>query len=250
MEFDRWEKYIEKNYKWELLDKIEEYLNIIKNNDEINNKININTSLIKSKEITNENIRKSIKIILDKIKETNNHKILNNIIEEYKKISNKYNDIDTLYTILNKKTSLSFKEYFVNIFMNKFENIFNTLTKHLFPQNIDIKFENFDLNLFNNGVKTKYKSFSCGEKSNLNICLLFTLNIIYMEYGVNPNIIGIDEFLDIGLDQPSLENVLTLIKDIYKNKKVFVISHKNNMNEFSDDELIIEKRNNISIIKD
>lgn len=72
-----------------------------------------------------------------------------------------------------------------------------------------------------------YASFSEGEKRKIDLSLLFAWReISRMRNNANTNILILDEVLDGSLDSASVENFMSIIKEISGDIKVYIISHK------------------------
>ena len=72
-----------------------------------------------------------------------------------------------------------------------------------------------------------YASFSEGEKRKIDLSLLFAWReISRMRNNANTNILILDEVLDGSLDSTSVENFMSIIKEISGDIKVYIISHK------------------------
>jgi DNA repair exonuclease SbcCD ATPase subunit len=86
---------------------------------------------------------------------------------------------------------------------------------------------------FNEEIKSpiqedfSYSSFSEGEKSRINLALIFAWReIAKFKNSTNCNIILFDEVFDSSLDSAGSDDFLKIIKYILKDTNVFVISHK------------------------
>ena len=89
-----------------------------------------------------------------------------------------------------------------------------------------------------------YESFSEGEKSRLDLSLLFTWRqIAKMKNSVSCNLLILDETFDSSLDYDGVENLTKILNTFDTNTNIFIISHKGDVleNKF---------RNKIEFIKD
>lgn len=95
-------------------------------------------------------------------------------------------------------------------------------------------FVNFELNeSFEETIKSRYRdefsyaSFSEGEKSRIDLALLFTWRAIArLRNSSSTNLLILDEVFDGSLDAQGNEELLKIIQTLTDNNNVFVISHK------------------------
>jgi len=116
-------------------------------------------------------------------------------------------------------------------------------------------FVNFELNEnFEETIKSRfrdvfsYASFSEGEKSRIDLALLFTWRAISrLRNSTNTNLLILDEVFDGSLDAQGNEELIKIIKLITEGSNVFVISHKTDsyLDKF-DRVLRFEKQKNFS----
>ena len=87
-----------------------------------------------------------------------------------------------------------------------------------------------------------YASFSEGEKMRIDLALLFTWReVARMKNSVNTNLLIMDEVFDSSLDGFGTEEFLKIIKYVIKDANVFVISHKQGMDDRFENVLRYEK---------
>ena len=87
-----------------------------------------------------------------------------------------------------------------------------------------------------------YSSFSEGEKMRIDLALLFTWReVARMKNSVNTNLLIMDEIFDSSLDGSGTFEFLKIIKYVIQDANVFVISHKNGMEDRFDNVLKFEK---------
>jgi len=105
------------------------------------------------------------------------------------------------------------------------------------------------IDIFFNGATVKYESLSGGEKKRVDIALCLSLNQwITRRYNIESGLLGIiilDEifaFLD-GLGEDAIG---PLLSDEGKNKAIYVISHTNELSAYSDNQVMVEKRDGCS----
>ena len=95
-----------------------------------------------------------------------------------------------------------------------------------------------------------YASFSEGEKSRIDLAILFTWRqIAKMKNSVNTNLLLLDEIFDSSLDVNGTEYFLNLMNTLGEHSNVFVISHKSDtlFDKFKN-VIKFEKRNDFSVI--
>ena len=87
-----------------------------------------------------------------------------------------------------------------------------------------------------------YASFSEGEKMRIDLALLFTWReVARMKNSVNTNLLIMDEVFDSSLDGMGTDEFLKIIKYVITDANIFVISHKNGMEDRFDSVLKFEK---------
>ena len=92
-----------------------------------------------------------------------------------------------------------------------------------------------------------YESFSEGEKMRINLAILFTwIEIARMKNSISCNILLFDEVFDSSLDDFGTDYFTKIIKYVIKDTNIFVISHKNGLEDKFDNVLEFKKRNGFS----
>lgn len=96
-----------------------------------------------------------------------------------------------------------------------------------------------------------YASFSEGEKSRIDLSILFAWRqIAKMKNSTNTNILILDEVFDGSLDPDGIDNLLKIMGTLDPETRVFVISHKQDLLEGKFDQKIeFERRQNFTRIK-
>jgi len=95
-----------------------------------------------------------------------------------------------------------------------------------------------------------YASFSEGEKMRIDLALLFTWReIARMKNSVNTNLLIMDEVFDSSLDGFGTEEFLKIIRFVIKDANIFVISHKEGLEDKFDSVVKFEKQGNFSRIE-
>jgi DNA repair exonuclease SbcCD ATPase subunit len=94
-----------------------------------------------------------------------------------------------------------------------------------------------------------YASFSEGEKSRINLALLFAWReVAKLKNSVSCNLIIFDEVFDSSLDTNGTEEFLKIIRYVINDANIFVISHKTGMEDKFESVLTVEKKKNFSFI--
>lgn len=129
---------------------------------------------------------------------------------------------------------------YVNMYLNKL--------------NISLTFEmdeNFNETITNHqGHEFSYNNLSAGERSRVDIGLNFAWRSVAKAKGsVNTNILILDEILDANLDEAGTSAAISIVKDISQdNTNVFIVSHKNNLEEYVDEVINIAKINGFTAV--
>jgi hypothetical protein len=163
---------------------------------------------------------------------------------EFIKIEKEYKDLKFLYDVMTAKRTFNFEKFFINTFFEKFSGIFNIMLKVLF--NRDVSLYITESNFYFKDMsqdELNFDIFSNGAKNKIQIALILTITILFVNYGINSDVMIIDELLDTGLDEINLSRVMELIKHFFgERKKNFIISHKS-IEDFIDDTIKIERYN-------
>ena len=133
--------------------------------------------------------------------------------------------------------------------MNKLINDF--LQRMEFYVNFTLD-ENFD-----EIIKSRYRdvfsydSFSEGEKARIDIALLLTWrSIAKLKNSVDTNLLILDEIFDGSLDQSGTSDLGWILRNFDENPKVFVISHKQGLDDKFDRTITVNKDKNYSTIEE
>lgn len=113
---------------------------------------------------------------------------------------------------------------------------------------------NFNLDEeFNESIKSpihedfSYSSFSEGEKAKINLALVFAWReVARLKNSANCNLLIFDEIFDSSLDSFGTEEFLKIIQYVIKDANIFVISHKEGMQDKFTSVIKFEKRNGFS----
>ena len=126
------------------------------------------------------------------------------------------------------------KSYIIANYIPAINENFNYYLE-MFNMDVKIKFDNdFDWEILSRRFKNyQYENFSTGERNRLNLALLFTFIqlakiITFGKSQLLYNFLGIDEFLDNGMDPEGIEDCLNLLNEKNKSENItiFLISHK------------------------
>lgn len=164
------------------------------------------------------------------------------------------------YEHLIKVSSIDIPTYLLNKYLDKLEEESSKIMQSLFAgMSIRISdtastkkgLEKPELSIgIDNmmGVTKDYKSFSGGEKQAIDISLLFGIQRLVMEEtGKTPNILFLDEILDISADDVRTNNILEFLKTEAKSyDSMFLISHKSELTEEADSYITVTKKDGIS----
>lgn len=119
-------------------------------------------------------------------------------------------------------------------------------------------FVSFELDeQFNETIKSRYRddftyaSFSEGEKQKIDLALLFTWRAVAkLRNSISTNLLIMDEVFDSSLDQNATDYLMSIILDVSKDSNIFIISHKEHMNEKFTNVLKFIKHKNFSQIQE
>ncbi len=94
-----------------------------------------------------------------------------------------------------------------------------------------------------------YSSFSEGEKSRINLSLLFAWReVAKLKNSVSCNLIIFDEVFDSSLDSAGTEEFLKIIRYVISDANIFVISHKGGLEDKFESVITVDKKKNFSSI--
>jgi DNA repair exonuclease SbcCD ATPase subunit len=220
---------------------------------ELNHNISKNNLKINQGRTQIEEIKEEIKSIKENVENKNieHHKL--------KIIENELNSTKEEY--VTKKETIEYNEYIS--YMLKDGGVKSKIIRKYLPLinqqvNYYLKMMDFYINFnldeeFNESIKTpvyedfSYSSFSEGQRQRINLALLFTWrDVAKIKNSTNVNILILDEVFDSSLDSSGTSDFLRIIKGVIKNSNVFVISHKDGIQEKFDNVLEFEKKGNFS----
>lgn len=183
----------------------------------------------------------------DKIKEFDNE--LQELNAKYSKYIEEKNLLSAA-SILLKDTGI--KSRIIKQYIPVINKLIN---KYLSSMDFFVSFELDES--FNETIKSRYRddftyaSFSEGEKQKIDLALLFTWRAIAkLRNSISTNLLIMDEIFDSSLDQNATDYLMNIIHDLAKDNNIFIISHKEHMNEKFSNVLRFKKVKNFSQIEE
>lgn len=165
------------------------------------------------------------------------HKIKNEIISNidqsqyYDFVNNLLKDGGVKTVIINKYLPMINQK--VNEYLRMMDLYINFTLDGEFNETILTNtFENFT-----------YGNFSEGQKQRINLALTFALmSVAAMKNSVNTNLLILDEILDGSMDAEGISLFLNIIRQEMKDKNIFMISHRDNLDSKFDKIIIFQKK--------
>ena len=248
--------------KDELLEAIEQEEKRLEKFTELSTEVNNINTTISQTNFQLMTIRKQITDIENEIKElegTNPDKKaeynkLETFIKDKKNFSRQYADLkkdgDVLTTAGQLLKDNGIKTRIIKTYlptMNKLINDFLQRMEFYVNFTLDENFEEI--------IKSRYRdifsydSFSEGEKARIDIALLLTWrSIAKLKNSVDTNLLILDEIFDGSLDQTGTSDLGYILRNFDENTKVYVISHKQNLDDKFDRTITVEKSKNYSTL--
>ena len=248
--------------KEELLEAIEQEEKRLEKFTELSTEVNNINTTISQTNFQLMTIRKQITDIENEIKElegTNPDKKaeynkLETFIKDKKNFSRQYADLkkdgDVLTTAGQLLKDNGIKTRIIKTYlptMNKLINDFLQRMEFYVNFTLDENFEEI--------IKSRYRdifsydSFSEGEKARIDIALLLTWrSIAKLKNSVDTNLLILDEIFDGSLDQTGTSDLGYILRNFDENTKVYVISHKQNLDDKFDRTITVEKSKNYSTL--
>lgn len=236
--------------------KVEEMKGILDRISSINIDVNLKTNRIK-------HIEESIADLKDQIAKVNDRSISYVSDDEtLRKLEDELLDVDESRKNLiemkeiHKVTARILKDDGIKArIIKQYIPVINKLiNKYLAAMDFFVQFE-LDEN-FNETIKSRfrdvfsYQSFSEGEKTRIDLALLFAWRTVAkLRNSASTNLLILDEVFDGSLDSTGSEDFLNILYSISGEANIFVISHKTDQMKDKFDKVIeFEKRNNFSSI--
>ena len=137
------------------------------------------------------------------------------------------------------KTYLPTMNKLINDFLQRMEFYVNFTLDENFEEQIKSRYRDV----------FSYDSFSEGEKARIDIALLLTWrSIAKLKNSVDTNLLILDEIFDGSLDQSGSSELSWILRNFDDRTNVFVISHKESMNDKFERTIIVEKPKNYSTL--
>jgi len=201
------------------------------------------------------NIESELKSLRNLKTETNEaQETLNYYIAELQKMESQYasskEEMDCLATASQLLKDSGIKSRIIK----KYLPVMNKLIAQ-YLQNMDF-YVDFSLDEnFEETIKSRYRdvfsyeSFSEGEKARIDIALLLTWrSVAKLKNSVDTNLLILDEIFDGSLDQSGGSELGWILRNFDDNTNVFVISHRESMNDKFDKTFTFEKVKNYSVL--
>jgi DNA repair exonuclease SbcCD ATPase subunit len=196
---------------------------------------------------------------IKKLKENKNFTTDNKIIEFEKELENlslNYNELIEEKNVLTAAGTLLKDSGIKSKIIKQYIPVINKLiNKYLSSMDF---FVSFELNEeFNETIKSRhrddftYASFSEGEKQKIDLALLFTWRAIAkLRNSISTNLLIMDEVFDSSLDMNAVDYLMNIIREASKDSNIFIISHKEHMNEKFNNVIKFIKHKNFSQIQE
>ena len=209
-------------------------------------------------------IRKQVESIQDEIKELEGstpdkkaeYDKLQSLVSNKKELSKQHADLkkdrDVLTTAGQLLKDNGIKTRIIKTYLPTMNKLINDFLQRMeFYVNFTLD-ENFD-----EIIKSRYRdvfsydSFSEGEKARIDIALLLTWrSIAKLKNSVDTNLLILDEIFDGSLDQSGTSDLGWILRNFDENTKVFVISHKQGLDDKFDRTITVNKDKNYSTIEE
>ena len=231
---------------------------------ELSTEVNNHNSTLSQLNFQLTSIRKEVSSIEEEIKELEGsspdkkaeYNKLQNLVKEKKDFSKQHaslkKDRDVLTTASHLLKDNGIKTRIIKTYlptMNKLINDFLQRMEFYVNFTLDENFEEI--------IKSRYRdifsydSFSEGEKARIDIALLLTWrSIAKLKNSVDTNLLILDEIFDGSLDQSGTSDLGWILRNFDESTKVFVISHKQGMDDKFDRTITAEKEKNFSIVRE
>lgn len=183
---------------------------------------------------------KQLQTEIDNINQSQEEQKENKILDfenELKNIETDYNNlVEDKHILMAAGTLLKDGGIKAKIIKQYIPVINKLINKYLSAMDFFVSFELDEE--FNETIKSRYRdnftyaSFSEGEKQKIDLALLFTWRAIAkLRNSINTNLLIMDEVFDSSLDSNATDYLFNIINDVAKDNNIFIISHKEHMNE-------------------
>ena len=191
--------------------------------------------------------KEELEIIIDK-----KNKIQKEI-KEFESNNKVKDEIQVLKLFLKVFDDQKVRGKFLKSFIKQLNEILKEYKSLIPDYNIHYRFNpDFSIRIMKLGKEVTSGSLSNGEKRIGNILIMFSLMKLFkLKNNTTFNYIFLDEVLDNGINGSLLENVFEFIVNISKKEKfnILLISHRDEIKEKIQKQILIEKRHGISKIK-
>ena len=248
--------------KEDLLDAIQKEEERLEKFTELSTEVNNINTTISQTNYQLMTIRKQVDRIADEIKELEGsnpdkkaeYSKLETLIKDKKSYSQQHADLKKDGAVLTTAGQLlkdnGIKTRIIKTYlptMNKLINDFLQRMEFYVNFTLDENFEEI--------IKSRYRdvfsydSFSEGEKARIDIALLLTWrSIAKLKNSVDTNLLILDEIFDGSLDQSGTSDLGWILRNFDEKTKVYVISHKQNLDDKFDRTITVEKSKNYSTL--
>jgi|TARA_B100001741_G_scaffold249588_1_gene211174 DNA repair exonuclease SbcCD ATPase subunit len=207
-------------------------------------------------------IRKQVETLQDEIKELQGDNVdkkaefdkLQTLVNEKKDLGKQHailkKDRDVLTTASQLLKDNGIKSRIIKTYlptMNKLINDFLQRMEFYVNFTLDENFEEIIKSRYRDVFS--YESFSEGEKARIDISLLLTWrSIAKLKNSVDTNLLILDEIFDGSLDQSGTSDLGWILRNFDDSTKVFVISHKQGLDDKFDRTITVDKTKNFSVL--
>jgi DNA repair protein SbcC/Rad50 len=182
--------------------------------------------------------KKFIAGIEKRTKELNRDVGKNNKEIENMKEEDSYYEI--LQQLFSNKTS-GVKKYLIDKMLDVFNEKVNFYLPFFFDEEVSITFDK-DLNetITFDKNPVSFQTFSSGEKTRFEICIALSLfALVKTFFSTTINLLVFDEILDQNLDKKGIQAVLEIIDSLSKENSILVISHRDELKEYFENQILI-----------
>jgi DNA repair exonuclease SbcCD ATPase subunit len=229
------------------------FLQISKEITNLNHEISQNNTRVSGHQRQIRDLESEIQTITEQLE---NRSAEQEKLEEYKNGLNQ-----TFEEFSNKKELISYHDFAYSLL--KDSGVKSKIIKKYLPlinQQINryLQMMDFYINFtldeeFNESVQSpihedfSYSSFSEGEKSRINLSLLFAWReVAKLKNSVSCNLIIFDEVFDSSLDSAGTDEFLKIIRYVISDANIFVISHKGGLEDKFESVITVDKKKNFS----
>lgn len=221
--------------------------------DQINSKISHESLKIRMIQEQIDNVAKDLADAKKAVKDTSDVRIAD-LENDLSDLSSRYNALQDDKYVLSAAALLLKDGGIKTRIVNQYIPVINKLiNKYLSEFDLFVEF-NLD-EQFNEVIKSRYRdefsyaSFSEGEKSRINLAILFAWRAIAkMRNSLNTNLLILDEVFDGSLDSDSSDNLHKVLGQLSQDSNVLVISHRDNLQDKFPNTLRFVKRKSFSSI--